>query len=52
MDGIEITHAIATVFAVEVGGIEHVVAQMPHEQLLVEIAVEGFGQELVLPYFR
>ena len=34
----------------EVGCIEHVVAQMPHEDLSAEVAMEGLSQKLVSSY--
>ena len=51
LDGHEVFHAEATVGAVEVGGIEHVVAQVSHKQATGEVAMERFGHKLVGSYF-
>ena len=50
IDGEQIFHTETTIGRVEIGSIEHVIAQMAHEQSLREIAVERFGQKFVTTY--
>ena len=47
MYGIKIIHSKTAVVGMEIGRIEHMVAQMSHKQALGEIAMERFCQELV-----
>ena len=50
VDGEEIFHAEASGRGVEVGGIKHVIAEVPHEEPLREVAMEGLGHEFVRSY--
>lgn len=47
IDRQEIFHAEASGRRVEIGSIEHVVAEVAHKESLREVAVEGLGQEFV-----
>ena len=49
--GVQIFHADATVGGVEVGCVEHVIAQMSHHQLTLEVAMKGFGEKQVFSNF-
>ena len=51
VDGQQIFHAEATGRGVEVCGVEHVVAEVTHKEMLREIAMEGLGEEFVRSYF-
>jgi hypothetical protein len=44
-------HTETSVCRVEVGSVEHVVAQMAHEQSVREVTMERFGYERVFSYF-
>ena len=50
VDSQQIFHAEATSRGVKVGGVEHVVAEMAHEEVLREVAVEGIGEKVVRSY--
>ena len=50
MDGHQVFHAEAAVGRVEVGGIEHLIAQIAQAQMSREVAVERLGSELVFSY--
>ena len=49
--GVEIVHAVAALVAVEVGGIEEVVAKMAYEDVVGEITMKGFDEEVVTSDF-
>ena len=51
MHGVEIVHAVAALVAVEVGGIEEVVAKMAYEDVVGEITMKGFDEEVVTSDF-
>ena len=47
MYGVEIVHTESTLCGMEVGGIEHVIAQMSHEQVFGEVAMERLSHKTV-----
>lgn len=51
MHGIEIVHAVASLVGVEVGGIEQMVAQVSDKDMVGEITVEWFHEEVVASDF-
>ena len=51
MNRVQIVHAEAAVGAVEIGSVEHVVAQVAHEEPSAEVAVEGLGHKVITSYF-
>ena len=50
-DAVQEIHAEATVAAVEIGGIEHVVAQVSYEQPMAEVAMKRLSHFQISSYF-
>ena len=47
VDGIQVVHTESTLRGMEIGGIEHVIAQMPHEQTVGEVAMKRLGSKTI-----